>query len=602
MKWKQRINNLSIKKKIIFYCYMVVTPILLFISAVMFQVNYSKISKEQNMRSINRVQNLDNSLAELNQSVSEMSTYICINSDILNILKSNEVEELNKKPKLWRNEAPIPFIRDTLAIKGYIKTLGIYPENGVQPYLCCLDSSSHISTLDKIKETEMYQEALRKKGKKSWKLISKNSSDVYWANQSEKIVFYREIYDLSKKKALGYLVIGADAAKYLDICKSAMESETEGILVLNSEGEKLLSCGVVVSELEKNFIKEFNQQQINRKNTSILEYKDKVVYLQSNDDSGQIVFIFTSKSDIVNQLIGIAFAPILMLFGILIGLFPVLSLVSNIVTKPLKKVNLAMAEFRKGDFEQQVEVETSDEVGEVASCFNQMVTDIKQLIDEKYVMELREKESELTALQAQINPHFLYNTLDSLYWQAQEANHEEIAENILALSNLFRQVLGEGKSITTVYQEIDLVKQYLIIQKMRFTKRLEYKIDMEAEIENECIPKLILQPFVENAVVHGFENMDVPCSIYVGGRTIPNGIEFIIEDTGIGMNEEQVKAILNTDDGESYKGHRIGRYAIKNVKERLTLMYHERFEMKVDSAPGKGTKIILRIFREKGLE
>ncbi len=582
---------------------MVVTPILLFISAVMFLVNYSKISKEQDMRSMNRVQNLDNSLAELNQNVSEMSTYICINSDILNILKlkSNEVEELNKKTKLWRDEAPMLFIEDTLAIKGYIKTLGIYPENGVHPYLRCLDSSSHIPS-DKIKETAMYQEALRKKGKKSWKLISKNSSDVYWANQSEKIVFYREIYDLSKKKALGYLVIGADAAKYLDICKSAMESEAEGILVLNAEGEKLLSCGVVDSKTEKQFLKEFNQQQINKKGTHILEYKDKVVYLQSNDDSGQMVFLFISKSDIVNQLIGIAYAPILMLFGILIGLFPVLSLVSNIVTKPLKKVNLAMAEFRKGDFEQQVDVETSDEVGEVASCFNQMVTDIKQLIDENYVMELREKESELTALQAQINPHFLYNTLGSLYWQAQEANHEEIAENILALSNLFRQVLGEGKSVTTVLQEIDLVKQYLTIQKMRFTKRLEYKIDIEEEIENECIPKLILQPFVENAVVHGFENMDVPCSIYVGGRTIPNGIEFIIEDTGIGMNEEQVKSILNTDDGESYKGHRIGRYAIKNVKERLTLMYHERFEMKVDSAPGKGTKIILQIFREKGLE
>ena len=451
-----------------------------------------------------------------------------------------------------------------------------------------------------IKKTDMYQEALSKRGKKCWKPIEKNSSDVYWANQSEKIVLYREIYDLSKKNALGYLVIGADAGKYLELCESAMESESEGILVLNAEGEKLLSCGAIDLNIKKDFITESYLKDINIKNNRIIDYKDKILYLQNNGDSGQMVLLFIPKSDIINQLTVIAYAPILMLFGVLIGLFPVMSLVSNIVTKPLKKVNLAMSEFRKGDFEQQVRVETSDEVGEVAVCFNQMVTDIRQLIDEKYVMELREKESELTALQAQINPHFLYNTLDSLYWQAQEAEHEEIAENILALSNLFRQVLGEGKSITTVWQEINLVRQYLMIQKMRFTKRLEYRIDIEEGIRDESIPKLILQPFVENAVVHGFENMDIPCSIYVGGRRIPQGIEFIIEDTGIGMNEEQVKSIFYTDDGERYKGHRIGRYAIKNVKERLTLMYHERFEMKVDSAPGKGTKIILRIFREKG--
>lgn len=598
MEWKQRINNLSIKKKIIVYCYLVITPILLFISAAMFLTNHSKMSKEQDMRGMIRVQNLENSLEEINQNVSEMATYICINSDIINILKANNAEELNKNTQLWLDDAPMRFIEDTLAIKGYIKALGIYPENGVHPYLRCLDSSSHTSSLDKIKKTQMYQEAIRKKGKKCWTTIEKSSSEVYWVNKSKKVVLYREIYDLSKEKALGFLVIGADANKYLDICESALESETEGILVMNAEGKTLLSCGVVDSEAEDYFTQVLDIENMRVNRTQILEYKNNIVYFQGSENSGQKVCLFIPVSDITNQLIGISYTPILMLFGVLIGLFPVLSLVSNIVTRPLKKVNQAMAEFRKGDFQQHVEVETSDEVGEVAICFNQMVTDIKQLIDENYVMELRKKESELTALQAQINPHFLYNTLDSLYWQAQEANNEEIAENILALSNLFRQVLGEGKSVTTVWQEMNLVKQYLKIQKMRFTKRLEYKIDIEEDIGNEIIPKLILQPFVENAVVHGFENVDTPCSIYVGGKRIPQGIEFVIEDTGIGMNEEQVKEILNTDDGERYKGHRIGRYAIKNVKERLTLMYHERFEMMVDSAPGKGTKITLQIFRE----
>ncbi len=599
MKWKQRINDLSIKKKIIVYSYLVVTPILLLISVFMYSRNYTKVMREETARGQIRVQNLENSIAELNQSVAEMSTYICINSNINKILTTDQVDELNGNPQLWLEDAPMRFIQDMMAIKGYIKTLGIYPENHIQPYLRCMDSSSYLPSLEEVQKTSLYQEAIEKRGKKCWKLIGKNSSEVFWANQSEKIVLYREIYDLSKKNALGYLVIGADAGKYQDLCESALESDAESILVLNAEGEKLLSIGAITEKAEEDFINEGLFSSLH-KGEGVLDYKNDIVYVHNNDDSGQTVCIFVPKSQITDQFLSIAYTPVLMLLGVLIGLFPVLSLVTNVVTQPLNKVNQAMAEFRKGDFEQQVEVKTRDEVGEVAICFNKMVKDIKQLIDENYVMELREKESELTALQAQINPHFLYNTLDSLYWQAQEADNEEIAENILALSNLFRQVLGEGKSVTTVSQECALVKEYLVIQKMRFTKRLTYEIDIEDEIKNEKIPKLILQPFVENAVVHGSENMDAPCKIYVGGKRIPEGIEFIIEDTGIGMNQEQVKAILNTEDGELYKGQRIGRYAIKNVRERLALMYRERFDMKVDSEPGKGTRITLRIFSGRG--
>lgn len=599
MKSKQRINDLSIKKKIIFYTYQVVTPILLLISVFMLWHNYSKMTREQNTRGINRVQNLEKSLSELNTNVVEMSTYICINNDILKILKADTPEELNKNSKLWEEKAPMLFIQDTLAIKGYIKALGIYPENGVQPYIRCLDSSAFLSTLQDVQKTSMYQEAYEKKGKKCWKLVGKSSTDVFWANQSEKIVLYREIYDLSKKNALGYLVIGADAGKYRDLCEAALEDEAESIFVFNSEGETLLSCGN--ASMDGTFAEKSLQDLFVRTGGSF-SYHGATVYYQRDKDNDQTVCIVIPKSKIRNELLGIVYTPVLMLLGVLVGLFPVLSFVSDVVTKPLTEVNHAMAKFRKGDFSQQVKVEMHDEVGQVAECFNQMVTDLKQLIDENYVMALRERESELTALQAQINPHFLYNTLDSLYWQAQEADNEEIAENILALSNLFRQVLGEGKSVTTVAQECGLVEAYLKVQKMRFTKRLEYEMDIEESMREATIPKLILQPFVENAIVHGFENTDAPCRIYVGCRKIPGGMEFVVEDTGIGMTKEQVDSILEMDDAERYKGHRIGRYAIKNVKERLTLMYRENFKMLVESAPGEGTRITLQIFNERADE
>lgn len=594
MNWRQRISYLSIKKKIIVYCYLVLTPILFFISSLMVWQNYRKMERELNQRGISRVQNLETNLAQLNQSVSELATYICINSDILKVLTAGDVEGLNRRPKMWQEDTPVGFIQDTMAIKGYIKSLAIYPENGVQPFLRCIDSSAYLLTLEEVKETQMYQEAIEKRGRKCWRWLKKNASEVLWANQNDKLVVHREIYDLSKKNALAYLVIGADYGKYSELCESAMEQESEGILVLNEDGETLIVSGSITEDMASEIT-----AQLEEKGGPVFFYKDQAVYVEENEESGQTACLMVPKVGLADQILSVVYMPILLMIGIMIGMFPVLIFVSNVVTKPLEKVNLAMAEFRKGDFGQHVEVETHDEVGEVAVCFNQMVTDIRKLIDENYVMELREKESELTALQAQINPHFLYNTLDSLYWQAQEADQEEIGENILALSNLFRQVLGEGKSITTVRQECELVNAYLSVQKMRFTRRLEYGIDVEEEILEKRIPKLILQPFVENAVVHGFEKTDTACSVRVTGKSIPGGLEFTVEDTGIGMSKEQVKAILDMDDGERYKGHRVGRYAIKNVRERLTLMYHDNFEMAVDSAPGAGTKITLRIFSER---
>lgn len=599
MERKQRIKNLSIKKKIIFYSYLVLIPILMVISGIMAGRNYVRTKSELMARGQSRVQNLENGLAELNHSISELSVYICINNDILEILTAADAEEKNKNTQLWLDEAPMRFIQDTLALKGYIKTLGIYPENGVMPYLKCLDSSAHLSTLQEVRQTGMYETAVGRTGAKSWKRILKNVSEVYWANPGEKIVLYREIFDLSKKKALGYLVIGADAGKYDALCEDALEDAKESVLLLNEEGEPLVRMGqaaswVVDDSFGEDIIKEFEGRD-----SGYIKYQDQFLFFQKNTKTKQSTCILVPDSIITERMLGIAFTPLLMLLGILVGLFPILIFVSNVVTKPLKKVTFAMSEFRKGDFEQHVEVDTLDEVGEVAVCFNKMVRDLKQLIDEKYVMELREKESELTALQAQINPHFLYNTLDTLYWQALEADNEEIAENILALSNLFRQVLGTGKGITTVGQECELVKEYLTIQKMRFTKRLEYEINVEAEVKDIPIPKLILQPFVENAVVHGIENAEASSKISVTARRILQGIEFVVEDTGVGMSRQQLESVLNTEDNERYRGQRVGRYAIRNVRERLTLMYRDDFEMKLESELGKGTRVTLRIFGEK---
>lgn len=593
---RQMINDLSIKKKIVFYSYLVLTPILVIISGFLFWKNYNDMSESQKEIGRNSAKILDDSFTGLCDTMVDLSTYLGINNDVLKILRSEDAEKYNSDPRLWLNQAPMEFIQDTLALRGYIKTLGVYPENGVKPYLRCLDATSYLTDMDQVRETEIYKKAAANPGKIYWQLVSKNGSDTYLANRNDKIVLYREIYDLSRKKRLGYVVIGAEANRFLELCENAVRQENEGVVVLNTEGEELFCYGQVEDKVREYLGSEAFIQGQYQQSEDNFTYEKTNIYWSQSSDKGFIVCETVPESNVKAQILSVAYTPIILLAGVLVGLFPVLTLISNIVTNPLGKVCVAMGQFRRGDFDQQLEVRTNDEVGEVAACFNKMVTDIKTLIEENYVIALKEKESELTALQAQINPHFLYNTLDALYWQAEEAGNEEIAENILALSNLFRMVLGEGKGIIQVRHEKRLIEEYLKIQKMRFSKRLDYTIEMDEEILDKTIPKLILQPFVENAIVHGFENTDTPCLLVVEGRKVPGGIRFRIQDTGVGMSEEQVKAIFEVDDAERYRGQRIGRYAVKNVKERLELMYRDKFELKVDSEIGKGTTVTISIW------
>jgi len=243
----------------------------------------------------------------------------------------------------------------------------------------------------------------------------------------------------------------------------------------------------------------------------------------------------------------------------------------------------------------KVAVTSYDEIGEVSQCYNQMVKEIKELIDTNYVMVLRERQSELDALQAQINPHFLYNALDSLYWQAINANSDKLAEDIFSLSQLFRLVLSQGQGVIPIAKERDLIYHYLQIQKMRFEKKLNFTIDMEEAILDYKIPKLIIQPFVENAIVHGLERTGEKGIIEMKGYLEDGYIVLEVKDNGVGMTQEQIKEVFEADETKEYMSQRIGRYAIKNIKERLHLKYHDDFKLQIQSQVGVGTTVIIVI-------
>lgn len=589
------VMKLSIRQKLVFYSYAIITPILMLISILLLIHNYRSAVQSEEERCIQSVQSVSDSISVVQKNIIEMGTYISINEDIGEILTENEPEVLNRDARLWLHYAPMQIIQDMVALDGQIKTVAIYPENGINPYLSCVDRSSYIGDMDQVRKQEIYALAIQEKGKFLWQRVGRYESDTYQFNQSDKIVMYREIYDMARRNKLGYLVIGSSAEIFDEICQNSLRGRPETVVVMSGYGAELVRCGNIDDEAVSDILAQQASMFTGRKAIQGGTCGIYNVYRCKDEETGTMVYKIVHKvgwKDLSNTII---YAPLALLIGFLIGLYPVLMLVSNIVSKPLHRLSAAMENFKQGDFSQKIEVVTQDEVGEVSAGFNRMVDDIRELIDKNYVLAIKERESELDILQAQMNPHFLYNTLDSLYWKAMESENEEIAEDILSLSQLFRLVLNRGDGITTVQMEADLLERYLHIQRMRFGKRLKYEISLDETILEEEIPKLILQPFVENAIVHGFEKADRNYSLSIIGKREEGRMTFQIEDTGVGMSEKQLEAIWDKADNRKYASQRIGRYAIKNVKERLELIYHENYTLQITSKVGQGTTVVVSV-------
>ena len=217
-----------------------------------------------------------------------------------------------------------------------------------------------------------------------------------------------------------------------------------------------------------------------------------------------------------------------------------------------------------------------------------MIQKINSLIQTVYQAELLKKEAEYAALQAQINPHFLYNTLDTICWQAKLKNNEDIFETTYSLSRLLRASMSNKDPFVTVKQELDYVHDYIRIQKARYRQRISVSVKVEKEVESVRIPKLILQPIVENAFVHGLEEKGESGVLSVRGilNQEEETVTFVIKDDGVGMTEEQIESVYS----QKEKG-----FGLHSVHKRIQILYGEAYGLKILSEPGRGTTVILRV-------
>lgn len=267
---------------------------------------------------------------------------------------------------------------------------------------------------------------------------------------------------------------------------------------------------------------------------------------------------------------------------------------SRTLTNPIFKLKRLMKQAESGDLTVRFNFQHNDEIGELGQSFNHMIARIDQLIQMVYVEQENKRTAEMKSLQEQIKPHFLYNTLDTISWMARDYDAEDIVRLVDALTNMFRIGLSHGKDIITVKEEITHVSNYLYIQKIRYKDKLNYVIHVDESLYAIEVPKLILQPLVENAIYHGVKAKRGGGTITITGVPEGENLVFTVQDDGAGMLQEKVEE-LNRRMSERSVLDEQKSFGLFYIRERIQLCYGTGYGVHVESALGEGTRVTITL-------
>lgn len=396
-----------------------------------------------------------------------------------------------------------------------------------------------------------------------------------------------------------YVVVNLQQSEFVKYFKNSYAS-VDKLFITDSKGNNIVNCG----EEEKKIITNFNEDKLGNKNAvcdniiyNKTEYLGTFTKIKSN---GWNLYSIKSKTDLLNNLEALRiFIVIITVISIAISIF-IIALFTYSITAPMNRLDKIMRKAIQQDFKVKFHYPYNNEVGNLANSFNYMISEIDDLISELNIniealkeekenvknVQILKRKAELKALQAQINPHFLYNTLNAITWQAADQGASEISILANSLGKFFRLSLSKGNEIITLRDEIEHVRSYLNIQSIRYKTKLNYQID----IDNDLLPmptiKLLLQPLVENAIYHGIKLKDRPgmIRIYFSKHLGDNGITIIkmcVEDDGYGIEEEKLE-IINNYLSECKINENEG-YGIYNVNERIKLYYGEEYGLMLES-------------------
>ena len=300
------------------------------------------------------------------------------------------------------------------------------------------------------------------------------------------------------------------------------------------------------------------------------------------------------RREVASSLVSNLRLLVVMLVIMIIIIFYLSRRLSRRITKPITELCEMTEKFAGGDFTVSYHTDSNDEMETLAESFNSMVKEIEVLVEDIHREQENAKDAELRLLQEQINPHFLYNTLDAIVWMTESGENKKAIQIIQELSSFFRITLSKGQREITIKNEKEHVRSYLEIQRYRYQDILDYEIEFDEDILEYHIQKLTLQPIVENALYHGIKNKRGRGMIRVTGKAAGDDIVFTVEDNGRGMNEEELARLERLISGEESTDDQSG-FGMANVEKRLEMLYGNKYGMTVKSDFGEGTVVTVRI-------
>lgn len=374
----------------------------------------------------------------------------------------------------------------------------------------------------------------------------------------------------------------------------------ENVERLNSVKKYLKNLGIYKSRIEDN-LEEGNKYEDNiqiwENDIQIVTSLLRETFLQyiyyEVKDLQQLRSEYESFYDGMICLLAVTFGGILILILILYYKIPLS------ITRPIRKLSEVTDQVAKGDFTVRYDVRGSAEISMLSDSLNMMIDKINELLGQVTKEQTRLRKAEFELLQAQINPHFLYNTLDAIVWLAESGEQKRVVSMVGSLSEFFRTSLNQGKDIVSIREELQHVRSYLEIQQVRYQDILQYEIHVPEELYCYSIPKITIQPLVENALYHGIKNKRGSGCIVISGRKERDFFVLQIEDDGIGISEERLQQVRDGVQNKVPTENDI--YGLYNVNERIRLNFGESYGISIDSTYGEGTVVrIVLPYAEQG--
>ncbi len=403
------------------------------------------------------------------------------------------------------------------------------------------------------------------------------------------VTLSRGITNPETGKVEGLLVIDLNYDVINNLCESISLGNKGYVYIIDRKGEIVYhpQQQLILSGVKKELLKEVSNVK------SSLTYTDekgenKIYTPFHSDKTGWTIVgvVYTSElagDEKAVRAMYIGTASILILFASILAV-----LLSAKITKPIKQLQAAMNEVQEGKFE-QVYIDTGgeNEISSLTRSFNRMTKRIDELLKNNRKEQAEKRKSELKALQSQINPHFLYNTLDSIIWLIETEDSNQAIKMTSVLARFFRQAIGNSKIYVTIWQELEYTRNYLLIQQMRYKDKVAFDIQVDEDVMECAIVKLVLQPLVENALYHGLKYKTEQGNITITGCRQGDLVILMIKDDGIGMTKEALSTIFQ----KKISDKRHNGVGMKNIQDRLKMHYGPDYGLIVESEEGVGTVV-----------